>query len=79
LEDGSSPDDLDSLRRRFFMTRASRHPGDGAQGGDKGKRDDYKDSFDFHKFAFIGVQLSLSHNRKAIQEGAALRNTTNAP
>jgi hypothetical protein len=43
---------------RIFMALAAHRVGEGSQRSDKSKRGNDKDRFDFHKFAFIGVQLN---------------------
>jgi hypothetical protein len=58
------------------MTFVASRVGNRGKRHHKSKRRDHKDCFDFHKFAFIRVQLSLTYNKTRLQTGAWLKDTT---
>lgn len=67
--------DAFGVRGRLLVAFAANSVGDDAQRDDETKACDDKDRFDFHKFAFIKVQLSLSH-KSGLFHGRTVRKTT---
>jgi hypothetical protein len=61
---------------RLLMALTANGIGDSAERGDKNEACDEKDSFNFHKFALIRVQLSLTHKYGALQRRAGRKTTT---